>query len=43
MRRYNPREIETKWQKVWAETSLYKTDMTRTADKFYIIPMLPYP
>lgn len=43
MRRYNPKEIEPKWQKIWAETQLYKTDMSRTADKFYVIPMLPYP
>jgi leucyl-tRNA synthetase len=43
MRRYNPKEIEPKWQKVWAESGIYKSDMKRTADKFYIIPMLPYP
>lgn len=43
MRRYNPKEIEPKWQKVWRETDLYKTDMSRYSDKFYIIPMLPYP
>src|SRR3954471_22313995 len=43
MRRYNPKEIEPKWQQVWDESGIYKTDMSRTADKFYIIPMLPYP
>src|SRR5579862_682754 len=43
MRRYNPKEIESKWQKIWAESEIYKTDMARTADKFYVIPMLPYP
>jgi leucyl-tRNA synthetase len=43
MRRYNPREIEPKWQNVWAESGIYKTDMGRTADKFYVTPMLPYP
>jgi leucyl-tRNA synthetase len=43
MRRYNPREIEPKWQNIWAESGIYKTDMKRTADKFYVIPMLPYP
>ncbi len=43
MRRYNPKEIEPKWQQVWAESGIYKTDMSRTADKFYVIPMLPYP
>ncbi len=43
MRRYNPTEIEKKWQKVWAGTKLYETDMSRTKDKAYVIPMLPYP
>ena len=43
MRRYNPKEIEPKWQQTWRETEIYKTDMARTSDKFYIIPMLPYP
>jgi leucyl-tRNA synthetase len=43
MRRYNPKEIEPKWQNIWAESGIYKTDMKRTGDKFYVIPMLPYP
>jgi len=43
MRRYNPKEIEPKWQAVWEESGIYKTDMSRTADKAYVIPMLPYP
>ncbi|HVX58206.1 MAG TPA: leucine--tRNA ligase, partial [Candidatus Saccharimonadales bacterium] len=43
MKRYNPKEIEPKWQNVWRETEVYKTDMSRTDDKFYVIPMLPYP
>jgi leucyl-tRNA synthetase len=43
MRRYNPQELEPKWQKVWQDTGLYKADMKRTDDKFYVIPMFPYP
>ncbi|PJE64976.1 leucine--tRNA ligase [Candidatus Saccharibacteria bacterium CG10_big_fil_rev_8_21_14_0_10_47_8] len=43
MRRYNPQQLEPKWQKVWRDSDLYKVDMSRTADKYYIIPMLPYP
>ncbi|HEU5004532.1 MAG TPA: class I tRNA ligase family protein [Candidatus Saccharimonadales bacterium] len=43
MKRYNPKEIEPKWQSVWRESGIYKTDMSRTNDKFYVIPMLPYP
>lgn len=43
MRRYNPQQLEPKWQKIWRDSKLYKVDMSRTADKYYIIPMLPYP
>ncbi len=43
MKRYNPQEIEPKWQKKWADDGLYKTDMSAAANKHYIIPMLPYP
>lgn len=43
MRRYNPQELEPKWQKIWHDSDLYKVDMSRTSDKYYIIPMLPYP
>ncbi len=43
MRRYNPQEIEPKWQRIWRESEIYKTDMKRTSDKYYVIPMLPYP
>lgn len=43
MRRYNPQELEPKWQKIWRETGLYKADMSNTENKYYIIPMLPYP
>jgi leucyl-tRNA synthetase len=43
MRRYNPQEVEPRWQKIWRDSGIYKTDMARTADKYYTIPMLPYP
>jgi leucyl-tRNA synthetase len=43
MRRYNPNEIEPKWQKVWEQSGIYKTDISQANDKFYVIPMLPYP
>lgn len=39
--RYNFRENEAKWQKAWAEASLYKT--TETSPKYYVLEMLPYP
>jgi leucyl-tRNA synthetase len=43
MKRYNPKEIEPKWQKKWADARLYEVDEDVTADKIYATPMLPYP
>ncbi len=41
---YNPSEIEKKWQSIWAENNLYKTDeLTENSDKFYALSMFPYP
>ena len=43
MRRYNPKEIESKWQDVWAETGLYKTADDPGDNKYYCLVMFPYP
>ena len=43
MKRYNPKEIEPKWRKVWRETDLYKTPENPGDDKFYCLVMFPYP
>ena len=41
---YNPSEIEKKWQSIWAEKNLYKTDeLTENSNKFYALSMFPYP
>ncbi len=40
--KYNPQEIESKWQKVWAETGLNKTP-DNPHNKFYNLVMFPYP
>ena len=44
MKQYNPKAIEFKWQKVWKKEKTFQTpsDATR-ADKYYILPQLPYP
>ncbi len=39
--RYNFRENEQKWQKAWADASLYKAK--NTFPKYYVLEMLPYP
>ena len=39
---YNPSEIEKKWQSIWTENNLYKTDkLTENSDKFYALSMFP--
>jgi leucyl-tRNA synthetase len=43
--RYNPAEIEPRWQAVWdADPALYRAEQhTSAKPKFYCIEMLPYP
>nr|WP_202895790.1 leucine--tRNA ligase [Iningainema tapete] len=41
--RYNPAEIEEKWQKTWTEQGLDKTGETTNKPKFYALSMFPYP
>jgi leucyl-tRNA synthetase len=43
MNRYNPTEIEPKWQKAWAESKLYEVTEDRSREKKYISGMFPYP
>ncbi len=41
--RYNPTEIESKWQKTWGETGANLTCEDQTKPKFYALSMFPYP
>ncbi len=41
--RYNPAEIEEKWQKTWADSGLDKTPTDKDKPKFYALSMFPYP
>ena len=41
--RYNPAEIEQKWQKKWVEIGLDKTPTDSEKPKFYTLSMFPYP
>lgn len=43
MKRYNPSEIEPKWQQVWADDQRYKASDDTSKQKFYISGMFPYP
>lgn len=42
MKRYNPTEIEAKWQKYWEENGTYKVDFSdHSKPKYYGMSMLP--
>ena len=42
--KYNPHEIEPKWQGVWKESKLYETDLNDDSKpKYYFLTMYPYP
>lgn len=43
MERYNPKNIEGKWQKIWKENKLYETALTTDKQKMYVLDMFPYP
>ncbi|CRH90206.1 putative leucyl-tRNA synthetase [Chlamydia trachomatis] len=43
MRRYNPSEIEPKWQKKWDEEAIYSVSADPNKQKMYISGMFPYP
>lgn len=43
MRRYNPAEIEPKWQAVWEEQKANEVDVDTSKVKTYVSGMFPYP
>ena len=43
MRRYNPAEIEPKWQQIWEEQQAFAAIDNDSRVKTYISPMFPYP
>jgi len=40
--KYNPAEVEAKWQKSWNESGLYKVDEGSMLPKWYALTMFPY-
>lgn len=40
---YNYREIEAKWQQIWKDSKIYKTEIDNSKPKFYVLDMFPYP
>ncbi len=42
--RYNPREAEPHWQRMWAQARVYETGNEPSAKpKYYVLEMFPYP
>jgi leucyl-tRNA synthetase len=41
--RYNAREAEPKWQKLWDEKKLFQTKNDDPRPKYYVLEMFPYP
>jgi leucyl-tRNA synthetase len=41
--RYNPREAEARWQKVWEERRVFETRNDDPRPKYYMLEMFPYP
>jgi leucyl-tRNA synthetase len=41
--KYEPAEIEPKWQKRWREKGLHKTVFNQKKPKYYALDMFPYP
>ena len=43
MQRYNPKDIESKWQQAWEESKIYYADDTSDKPKKFILEFFPYP
>jgi leucyl-tRNA synthetase len=41
--KYNPAEIEPRWQRFWDENKTFKTPTQVTGEKLYALDMFPYP
>jgi len=41
--RYNPREAEPRWQKLWEERGFFRADENDPRPKYYVLEMFPYP
>jgi len=39
----NFQEVQKKWQKVWKDSSIYKTTEEPNKPKYYVLDMFPYP
>jgi leucyl-tRNA synthetase len=43
LERYNAREAEPKWQKIWDDKEIFRTRNNDPGEKYYVLEMFPYP
>ncbi len=43
MTRYNVKESEAKWQRVWEDRHCFEVDVDPSKEKYYVLEMFPYP
>jgi leucyl-tRNA synthetase len=43
VKRYNPKEVEPRWQKIWDETGVYTADLGSSKPKYIAMSMFNYP
>jgi leucyl-tRNA synthetase len=43
MPRYNPKDIEPRWQQAWADSKIYQASEDQTKPKRYVLEYFPYP
>ena len=41
--RYNPQEIERKWQEYWEKEGIFQVDLKKSKKPYYNLMMFPYP
>lgn len=43
MKRYNPKTVEPKWQKIWEDSKIYEATEDKSKPKRYVLEYFPYP
>ncbi|MEH6528070.1 MAG: leucine--tRNA ligase [Sneathiella sp.] len=43
MSRYNAKEVEAKWQAIWADRKCFEVEPDSSRPKYYVLEMFPYP
>jgi leucyl-tRNA synthetase len=43
MARYNPKDVEPRWRKAWADADSFRAVVDHSRPKYYVLEMFPYP